>query len=738
MSNIYPTYHNRVRFFIDNKTVGRKLIEEPLGWNEDQKEYARHKRHGIFPSISNSLYFFGKSQELLDVIWDVEGVKANILIIKEERHPITSKWARSYWGFLDMLTREVEDGIVSFKFNSGGVEKLRKSRESKKVEIESLETIDGEILEPLQTHQLLLDGREIFLKTNYDIEDSNNNAYLYNDTVDNTRGSTVCVPLHITSKSHERAQSPLPNTLVGDNSHDRSANGTNGLMFFANNDVERILKIKFNISFTVRVRNYDDLNWSKFWLRLATYQDGVSYNYKEAINLWLVYESDHAILSYNNQTLSFDFNQEITLLAGESLSLQFCQLMDGENNQSAHLEVDFENILCNLEITEESKKEPTQTKFVFAKELVERLLQMTTKKDVLFYSESLWRTDLGAQQDGIASLKAYAHGMWIRGYDKFPENDENRYKYFTTSLKDVLDDLEVTHNLGLGFERIGYIERYVIEPREYFYQNEVAFRLPYKIQKVKRKVAEDLLYGSIHIGFNEGFENEEAQGLDDYHANSSWNTCLGMVQNVYQKMSKFIASSYAVEFIRRKPKTEYETYDHKNDKKIFIFNLKRYTSTLFKEKKWQDELEQEPAGVFSPNTATKLIWSPLNLFLKHAKFFGAGLYKFAYDFIKLGEANGSKTLKTKPENQPERTEGDSVQNLEISRAILKPEIIEFEHEITFFINEAIQGYTEINGRKVPNLYLMWEFINENRKIERGYINNVKLNDGKWELIIANR
>lgn len=731
MSNINPTYRNRVRFWIDNKTVGRKIIEEPLGWDEDQKEYARHKRHGIFPTLSNSLYFFGESLRLLDYIWKIEGVKANVMIIKEEKHPHTSQWVRSYWGFLDMLTREVEDDVVSFKFNSGGVEKLRSSRERQKVEIESLTTIDGETLPELDVKTTLLEGRRIFLKTVFDIESTNNSARMFFETESgNSAELSVGFPLHVFSKSHEHAHSIIPDTISENNI------GTVGNMFFVNSGADRFLRVIINITFKMHIEQ-EDVDHSSAGISLSKFKDGSSYNLKSRHDfVW--WADKWAIFNSHNQTYTITYDEIVEVLNGESLSLEMHTHFDLLNNGYAKLDMRCVNITGNLTIEEDSYKEPTQTKTVLAYELVDRILKMTTNTKVKLYSEALGRTDLGYPQDGIASLKGYSHGMWIRGFDKLPEDDDNRYKAFTTNFRDVLDDLEVTHNLGLGIEQIGYTERYIIEPRDYFYQDKVAYRLPYKVQKVKRKVSEDYLFGSVNIGFTDGFENEEAQGLDDYHANSTWNTTLGSVSNIYQKISKFLASSYAVEFIRRKPKSDFETFDHKNDKKIFVFDLKRYTSALFKEKKWQDDLEQEPFGVFSPETATKLLFSPLNLLLRHAKFFSGGFIKFPFDYLRFGSAEGNKNLDTKPINGVERYENIDIQNMELDRPIIDPEEIEFEHEITFEINQALQGYTEINGRKVPNLYLMWEFTNEKGELEKGFIDNVKLNNGKWKLLKANR
>jgi hypothetical protein len=54
---------------------------------------------------------------------------------------------------------------VSVKFNSGGLEQLLKSRESEKVEVDRLTTIDGKAIPELPTIDVELEGRRIFLKS---------------------------------------------------------------------------------------------------------------------------------------------------------------------------------------------------------------------------------------------------------------------------------------------------------------------------------------------------------------------------------------------------------------------------------------------------------------------------------------------------------------------------------------------------------------------------------------------
>ena len=232
MGLINPTYDDRVKYTLQHKEYGSKIITEPIGWRSDEKEYARHKKyHGIFAKFSNSLKFIDDGADFIKLIYDLDGINAELRLTRDEQHPHTDEWIRSYDGFLDLSTYSIQDKQVSVKFNSSGLEQLLKARESEKVEIERLNTIDGKVLSALQTKMVLLEGRRIFLESTYDIEDSNDSAYLSNSTNGQTRGSTVCVPLHLVNKSHENAHSAIPNTAIGDSSHARDASGTTGLMF---------------------------------------------------------------------------------------------------------------------------------------------------------------------------------------------------------------------------------------------------------------------------------------------------------------------------------------------------------------------------------------------------------------------------------------------------------------------------------------------------------------------------
>jgi len=138
------------------------VITEPIGWKTDEMEFSRHEDyHGMLINFSNSLKYVGSGAKFITMIYETYDINAQILMRRRERHPHTNAWTTTYIGHLDLSTYENDQGVISCKFNSGGLIELLKSRESEKIEIERTDTLDGEPLEALQTQNVLIKERRI-------------------------------------------------------------------------------------------------------------------------------------------------------------------------------------------------------------------------------------------------------------------------------------------------------------------------------------------------------------------------------------------------------------------------------------------------------------------------------------------------------------------------------------------------------------------------------------------------
>ena len=763
MPVINLAYEDRFRYTIYNGNFGSLVIPEPDGWRTDEKEYARHKDlDGIFPKFSNNLKFKGDSAVQITLVRTLDGINAKIRLTKDEQHPHTNEWVRSYDGFLDMTTYTITAGVVSMKFNSGGLEQLRKSRWSKKVELERLQTIDGDLLTELKTETIPLDGRRIFLSTSFETSEINNEAKTEVETnAGNTRGITTAIPLIIKTNQHQNiAQSPAYQTTG------LELTGDSGMMFILNADRDRIFDISINLNFDAFFEKYENVQWCFYQVCLTTYENGNSFDLK---NRTVLYELNSGFANSDPRKLPADYDaaypaftkniqisyrdSSFEIKAGESLAFEAFLKSDMYVDNQAGVRCFAKNLTVTegvfpLKVEEDSFFEKSTTKTIMIYEQGERLSEIMTGRSDAFYSEELGRTDIGYAIDGDSSLISCSHGQWIRGFDKSPASEDNKYKPFATSFKDYIESLSATRNLSLGIEKFGLSERFRVEKKKFFYNNNVLIRLAdlvdgewiyTQVSKFKRSEAPEYYDAGLLLGYEKGWDNEEAMGLDEPNAKSEYTTPITAVDTIYTKISKYLAGSYPIEFLRRKSKELFPTEDHSNDKEIFLFTLKRSGSGKYEERKWQDDLEKEPTGIFSPETATNLTLSPFNILLRHGWVIAAGLTKNITDYIRFGSSEGNSKLKTKLTGGNEYAENGDIIISELERPRYLPEFLEFEFPVGFDIIKQVEGSTEIQGKKIQNFYGLVEFKNDNNDLERGFLINLKPNgNGKWKLLKANR
>lgn len=747
MSNINQSFFDRVRYTLQHKSFSPEIIEEPIGWNEDQKEYARNEEyHGIFAKFSNALKFVGKSATLINDIRNIYGIQTELRLVKEERHPQTDVWTKSYDGYLDLSTWIYEKNQVSVKFNSGGLEEILKARESEEVELTRLTSIDGVVLQPIIPKTIEIEGRRIFLKSTMEIKSPDNNLFDHIESNDqNRRAGTIGFPLKIVNKSHEELS-----TVQLDSKGDELIGGVN-MMFFYDSQVDRNLKIDLECDFTTDVYRDVNIAYGDYQVCLSLYRNDLSL----ANRIPLFSTSDnsnfHTELGSSNPSVyapspnpsdyvqpvrhHISFHNNIFVPQGYSLALESFIV-----GAIYHFDVSTNNIIGKLSIEEDSSFNKTTSKLFLAHDVADRLVQIMTGKTNIFKSDFLGRLDLGYLSDGTGSLTGITHGFYVRGFDAVPistETDPNRFKPLTTSFKDFVTSFDAVWNVGLGIEKNGYSEKIVIEDLKYFYNKNVTIKLPNLVKNLKRIETTKHYFSGIEIGYDKGGTYEEAFGLDEYNGKSKFTTLISVVKQTFQKISTYRADSYGKEFCRRKQKSRYATQDTPYDEDKFLLDLKRDVILGYKERKWQDDFSQIPTGTYSPDTATELRFSPFNMLTRHGWQLAAGLVKYPSDYIRYGSSSANSQLKTKFIGANEYAENGNIVNSELQKARYVAEILEFDHTVDFATNQKLQGYTIFNGEKVFNFYGLIQ-IKTNLGIEKGWLMNLKPNkEGKWQLLKSN-
>ena len=641
------------------------------------------------------------------------------------------------------MTRKIENNQLSVKFNSGGLQEDIKAREDESVEIDRLTTISGSDLDPILENEVYLAGRRIFLKSKWEVKPLENKAFLSVYSNDgNTRSQTQGIPISLTSQSHEQAQYILPDSRGDENV------GSTGMMFLANFDRTRKLNIKgTGFSFKPRITE-SDWQWAFFKVCLTVYKDGTDYNLKSRTDIFHAGENSTTmpyLWDINNKTITIpDFNIPIVVNEGDSVALEFFIKADLKNYsaQRARYYVEVKEIKGTLYAEEDSRFDATTAKCYLAHDLLNQLSTICANKKKVFYSDYFGRKDLGYPKDGPGAYIGMTHGFAVRGFTKLPIPDpdkgiENLYKPMTTSLRDAFSSLKSVLNVGVGIEEVNGKERVRVEDLSYFYNNNVTIKLPNQVKKLTRATASEYYWPSIEVGYENGGDNQEAQGLDEPNGKSNFTTFINKGKNTFSQLSKYIGGMYAMEFTRRKPLSLFPSTDTKYDTDVFLLDLKPGNNIL-EQRKWHDDLEKPPTGIFSPETATNLRFSPFNMLLRHSWVIASGLTKFATEKIRYGSSTANSQMKTQLIGGNEYAENGDIINDELTRARFVAEWIEFEHECSFDIMQMVQGTTKINGKVIQNFYGTIQFINEKNQIEKGFLFNLKPNEGKWKLLKSNR
>ena len=694
MSNIYPIYTDRTRYKLNHNPTGQQTVQEPKGFRDDDNEYVRDKSfHGIFPQMTNNLTFYNDGGYFIENIYSQYGINAEIILTKEERNPKTDVWEQSYTGFLDLSTYSKENEGVSIKFVSSGLLRVIKARQNEKIELDRLDTLNGDTIPYLEPSEVALDGRDILLKSLLETQevDSSTDNFSMRFQTKNSRTASLAVPMAEIYSSDVKIFAPNEFSFTSTPDIGRVES-----LFYLPNDRDKILNINIKCEFDIVQPSSIDISDISSDANLRLYL-GISYGY---------------------------------------------------------IRPRFDNIISSINIIEDSEFDGTKSKIHFPFEVASRFLKLFTNQDDILVSNVLGKTENGYSEDGEASLIAMAHGFWIRGFSKDDAveiNEENRYKSMTTNFKEFYESYFDVWSLGAGIEKVGFKEIFRIEKLDYFYNKNVLIRLGkvvdgrfeyVQVSNVKRSLNKDEFISGIEIGYDKGGDYEEAVGLDEYNTKTTFTTVIDKIEQKYKATSKYRADSYGAEFARRKSYFRFPTEDTKYDNSIWLFDLIRNPlSVIFKQRLWQDDFSEEPTGVFSPDTAQNLRLSPFNILLRHGWRIGSGLVKYPLNFIRYGSsiANSSLTTKLKLADYPQYggvtySENGNILNKDLEQARTDGEVIEFDYYVDYDLLQKVQGKTVILGKEIQNFYGLISFKNENGDIEEGYLDKLSPNGvGKWTI-----
>jgi len=749
MSIIQDSYYKKYRYSLRGD-LGTLYISEPIGWDEDRKKFKRSGDvHGVFINLSNNLEFYIGDEEndggynYLKETYAIYGINAKVILIKEE--DVSGTWIELYRGNFDFSTYTKGPYKISIMFNESGLYEKIKARNSEELEVDRLTTMDGTVIPEMRVDTVGLDGRKILI---IDEMNSTKSANYYDIQLEGGDGGVLFFPdgpdiaLNF-SGSRDYGAAVIPTKMVAEQSgnaqtiydYNCPANDGNwtlgnasstGSMFYDEADNPKTLKISMDIQVKKIFSNSIDV------MRVELVKYGGTLGLEILSQTTLI----EAINPITDVIHSYKVSELlIPILTGESLSLVVHCKKDGTSPGFVRI------VKADIIVYDETYADPSSAKFLLPFESLDRIINIITDEPNRLKSKALGRTDIGYANDGEASLTGLTNGFWVRQF-----NTEK----ITTSFQDFMDSFKAIWQLGYGIEKNGFDEIVRVEHISHFYQNVVTIRLTEQPSKITRKCAKEYFYSGLEIGYSQpsgAVLYEEALGLDEYNILNKFTTAITRIENKFISISKYRADSYGTEFARRKPKLSYPEEDTRYDLSVMVLDLKRGINNIFQQRKWNDDFvvptpfNKFSTGIYSPETATNLRFSPMNTLLRWAFWIKGGFMKNLTEFVRYTSSNGNSSLITEIDKVGgvPRAENGNVLNSELDKNLFNPDTITFEYAIDEKLLLALNGKTLHNGEEIMNYYGLVEFINEEGDYEYGFLLSAEPNaNGKFELLSSTK
>ena len=762
-------------FYLIHKDKGINEIPNPIGWREGNKSSKREDDHSISIIIGNSLEYYGLGLEILkDIRYNI-GISENVELLCQIRNPLNPKKRKTiYRGNLDLTTFETKDNKCTVKFKKSTLEETLKSSKSQKIELEREETLIGTTATTLQTKDILVKGKNLFLrsvllaKKDPDSNDIANLRTPYSFDIDNIRdgnkGSNdivakIAFPLDIKYSSHLEDVTATQTDASGGGLIESRRGGDSyktplgNATFFVQSESDRVLNIKLDLNFDLTHGVNDEFRQDIYKVILRQHsQTAESINdYKEPqITL---FERSYQNAGYiDNITIKENFlvengfglntfDNSIKLKKGDSLSLHIEKtsylgtnppLSGDPHSRSTIYFKNTKNLKdSTITIEEDNKTDSRQRKTIKAFDLGKKLVELITGKTNNFHSPIL--------ETGIWKNLTLSSGLWVRGFygldynvdeeDAENPNDRQRIK---ASLSDFVNFCDTKLALGVSFKTIEGVEKICIEPIKDKYRNKVLINLEQQPYDFSRKVLSDLLFGDEFADVEADADlYEEIYGLSEYNTLSEWSTDLNIKENIYDKVSKYRSDGTGKTLALKKSIENYPNTDTRFDDSMFMFHVVDIDADILEERTWlnSDDFTQAPENIYSPDDATNLLFTPKQMFKRHNFLFNTELKQS----IKYLSGRGNNSLITR-DGAVITIENEDVPLSERQKFLA--EEISFSYPYSNNIVDQINGQTIINGEEVLNVHGLIQFRNEEGKMELGYLNEVKENNNLEFKIIA--
>lgn len=729
-------YFEEVKYYLTTPLIGRTLLgTPPIGWNDDNKELVRSQSNwGVFTQLSNSLEFVNDAQEILTATYEALGTEADVIL---ERYIITqlNGLELDYIGHLDMKTYTYENDRVKVEFLTGGLQSLIESQFDEEFEIERLTDINGNEIDALQFKKMLWDGRKILLQGL--LENSQEESYqmLVNDFFGSGGDYVGYLNFRPTFINGYENNVLIPSstnsfTLIQPNPNPLEQPSISNFVFLASRD--RTITIDFDWQFTVQDFNSSGIGeMASLFVLCSVFNTDANSNpivgatevvSQEVFQFFGGGSGGSSPASIIGDTFSGSNTITLNLEQGQVVFLGMGGQAAGVSGQGSggtgFMQWVLSDVFGKITITENSVFPFTSFNCIRVHDLGNRLMQIITGKKNLFKSQFFGQINDGYFENSLFEKLVISSGEKIRN---IPESK------ITISLKDIYE-LNNYFNLGWAVQKIGAIEKLVIEKKEYFFQQKFGIELG-EVSEFKISVADDLLFKSLTFGNDKAGDYEEVQGRSEYNVLNSFVTPLKTADTEYNVEGKVRADLIGAELARRKQYNENPSEDTRYDKENFLFMVSTTLADNLQVRPWQSDFETEPI-VYDPDSAGNLLLTPFRSMQRHASFFKCGMIPYNTDSIRYSSTTGNSNAGTQLPDEPVRFENGSIQLNELQPPIFKAEYYEFKFPTTHEIRKKLME--KIDGIPIPYFLVTFTFREQTYS---GWLISVSLNnEGNWKLI----
>lgn len=556
------------------------LVPEPEGWNGSKIVFERDRRwHGVdIDYILGDLGFHGQGFTVISDAYTAYGIHANTSLLVEISCVEDEPFETFYEGTLDYSKTVVifEDNCRIF-VGARREDCMMKflSRYDQKVNLESLETFDGEGLNP---YAAIGESVEMPIKDVLLIDEGTPFEHNYFFGTDNP-GLLLATFQHTITKEDFSAFIGLEQEGLNQ-SFATFAGANNGTIEMtelpAENCIGDTMTVKIDVEGSITI----DLPFGDTFLGATPY----------TLRLYLRH-TDSAGVTQSPEVLLQSFDGDFfttpmpdTNAININTSNSFLSVANGDKfffvlayqcitAPFISIDISFDegslvsgslSTLCDV----------TEAKVFLINEALSRTAEIITDDCYRIYSEYFGRTDsqpYDTADDGCGSNEFITNGLLIR---RATLNDGSQ-PLMSVSMKDLFDGLNAIHAIGMGTEddvdRYGGGTRLRIERFTHFYDDSAVVVNCENVKEIKLVEDSKLLFSNIEVGYKK-WESEDFGGRDDMHSKRIYRTEQSVMENTLNIQSAFIASNYSMEITRR---LGTETTDWKYDNDIFIFSFLR-------------------------------------------------------------------------------------------------------------------------------------------------------------------